>query len=113
MKKNKKNKKNNNYRIYIGIIVLVLVTVFISSNNAKQKEQQNIDDLFDREIILDVQEFSEQGAEHISESGLFSYNSNPPTSGSHYGQAPAWGFYSKEIDDESENETEMGKGLKS
>ena len=97
----KKIKKSNNSYMYIGVVVLILIIAFIFSNKSKQNEQQAVDDLFEKEITLIVQEFKDQGTEHISESGNFEYNSNPPTSGPHYGQAPAWGFYEEPIDDES------------
>ena len=99
MKKTKKN--DNSLKYLLGVVTLALVVTFITSNNAKQKEKAKIDALFDKEIILEVQEFSEQGAEHTSIAGGFNYNSNPPTSGPHYGQAPAWGFYPEPVDDES------------
>jgi len=94
----KKHKKNF---IYIGLIFLLLFLAFFASNKAKQNERQAIDNLFEKEITLDVQEFKDQGIEHVSEPGLFNYNSNPPTSGPHYPRAPAWGFYPEPIDDES------------
>ncbi len=97
----KQRNKNTKTLIIIGVTILLLLFAYISSNKAKQKEQQAVNDLFEKEITLDVQEFKDQGTEHISESGLFEYNSNPPTSGPHYGQAPAWGFYEEPIDDES------------
>jgi len=97
----KQRNKNTKTLIFIGVTILLLLFAYISSNKAKQNEQQAIDDLFEKEIVLDVQEFKDQGTEHISEPGNFEYNSNPPTSGPHYAQAPEWGFYPKPIDDES------------
>lgn len=42
-----------------------------------------------------------QGANHIAEGAAHEeYNSNPPTSGSHYAQAAAWGFYDEQLPDE-------------
>lgn len=98
----KKTKNKKNLILYGGIGVLVILLVaFMVSTNAKKREVENINALFEKEINLDVQEFSDQGAEHIKKPGIFTYNSNPPTSGPHYAQAPAWGFYPKPIDDES------------
>ena len=97
-------KKRNKYSttpIIIGVLLLVLFGAYMFSSQAKLEEKQAIDDLFEQEIALDVQEFTSQGTEHISTPGLFSYNSNPPTSGPHYSKAPAWGFYPEPIDDES------------
>ena len=78
MKKQKKKKSRT--LTYVGGVVLLLLVILILSNQAKKQERQALDDLFDKEIILQVQDFSDQGAEHISESGQFTYNSNPPTS---------------------------------
>lgn len=96
----KQRNKNKKTFIYIGGIVVLLLVSFILSNKAKNDEQQAIEDLFDKEIILDVQDFADQGADHIPDPGQFEYNSNPPTSGPHYGQAPAWGFYPEPMEDE-------------
>ena len=48
------------------------------------------------------QSFAIQGREHISVGDSHpEYNSNPPTSGSHYGQTVNWGVYQDELPDES------------
>ena len=99
-KQNNINKNKKTFR-YIGLGILLLIFTFVFSNNAKKEEEQKIDNLFEKEIVLNIQKFKDQGAEHISEFGNFEYNSNPPTSGPHYAQAPSWGFYSEAIDDES------------
>lgn len=45
--------------------------------------------------------FQEQGRNHIREDEHFTaYNSNPPTSGPHYGLAAEWGIYDEELPDE-------------
>ena len=98
----KKTKNKKNLLLYGGIgVLLLLLIAYVVSNSARQREEDAINALFDKEINLDVQEFNDQGTEHISEPGKFTYNSNPPTSGPHYAQAPAWGFYPDPIDDES------------
>ncbi|KKU11348.1 MAG: hypothetical protein UX17_C0081G0006 [Parcubacteria group bacterium GW2011_GWC2_45_7] len=44
---------------------------------------------------------SAMGREHIAMGATHPpYNSNPPTSGWHYGQAADWGFYDRELPDE-------------
>lgn len=46
--------------------------------------------------------FTIQGKEHIEVGETHSeYNSNPPTSGSHYGDAVDWGVYQDELTDEN------------
>ena len=45
--------------------------------------------------------FANQGQEHIAVNAPHpEYNSNPPTSGWHYGQPAEWGVYTKELPDE-------------
>ena len=45
--------------------------------------------------------FSIQGQEHIAVGATHeAYNSNPPTSGSHYAQSANWGVYQTELPDE-------------
>lgn len=95
-------KKTDKTMKYMVVVFLILLAVsFFISKRAQQKEKASIDKLFNREITLHIQEFKDQGVKHISKPGLFQYNSNPPTSGPHYAQAPSWGFYSEPIDDES------------
>lgn len=83
------------------LVPLLLIIAFITSNKAKKSEEERIDNLFEERVELDVQEFRDQGTDHISTPANFEYNSNPPTSGPHYPKAPAWGFYPEAIDDES------------
>lgn len=46
-------------------------------------------------------EYPNQGQAHIPPGQPHEpYNSNPPTSGSHYAEAAAWGIYDKELSDE-------------
>lgn len=47
------------------------------------------------------QDMSIQGREHIPVGAQHpAYNSNPPTSGSHYAEPADWGFYGRELPDE-------------
>lgn len=94
-------KKKNKTNVYIAIIIFILAAAFLISKQAKQKEIKAIDNLFDKDIVLDVQDFDNQGANHINESTGFEYNSNPPSSGPHFAKAARWGFYENEIPDES------------
>jgi hypothetical protein len=41
-----------------------------------------------------------QGREHVAEGTKVEYNSEPPTSGPHYGEEAAWGVYDRELPDE-------------
>lgn len=40
-----------------------------------------------------------QGEEHVALNYQFTYNSNPPTSGPHYGSPANWGVYDYEVND--------------
>jgi hypothetical protein len=47
------------------------------------------------------QQFANQGQEHIAVGATHApYNSNPPTSGPHYGDPAAWGIYDRTLPDE-------------
>lgn len=47
------------------------------------------------------QSYEDQGATHIAQNELHpDYNSNPPSSGWHYTEPAAWGFYDRELSDE-------------
>lgn len=43
--------------------------------------------------------FPMQGQEHVALNYQFTYNSNPPTSGPHYGSPANWGVYDYEVND--------------
>ncbi len=50
---------------------------------------------------LPVVVYPDQGRDHVAPGQPHPpYNSNPPTSGWHYGQAASWGFYATELPDE-------------
>lgn len=44
--------------------------------------------------------YSEQGRQHVASGNVFEYNSNPPTSGPHFGEPALWGVYKEELTDE-------------
>lgn len=44
--------------------------------------------------------FPIEGREHIADDQHATYQTNPPTSGSHHGQPAEWGVYDKELPDE-------------
>lgn len=43
--------------------------------------------------------YPEQGRDHVSLTHLDTYNSNPPSSGGHYGTSANWGVYDYEVND--------------
>ena len=86
-----KNKK----ALYIfGIAVLLVVVVIVislSKNDEKTKASTS----------LPEETYPIQGRDHIVIGAAHDpYNSNPPTSGSHYEQPANWGFYDTELPDE-------------
>ena len=43
--------------------------------------------------------FADQGQQHVGFDYVYEYNSNPPTSGPHYGDPANWGIYDYEVND--------------
>lgn len=80
--------------IVIGIGALGLIAaigVFQSSQTSL--EAQPLPKRGDPELLKNVQSFPSEGTEHVSESTQLTYNTNPPTSGRHYGKETPGGFY--------------------
>ena len=85
--KKRRNKKNTIWILVILIIVSAIYGIIILIKNVdKTIPGESVPILGSNHI--------QTGAEHEE------YNSNPPTSGSHYAQAPGWGIYSEELEDE-------------
>lgn len=76
----------------VGIAVLILGGLIFWFSTYLQRRSQNLPGVF----------YPEAGRTHIP-SGTHSpnYNSNPPTSGNHYGQSAEWGIYTEELTDET------------
>lgn len=53
-----------------------------------------------RNVNLPGQFIPDQGREHVGPGHQHVYNSNPPTSGWHYGRPAEWGIYKEELADE-------------
>ena len=78
------------YILGVVIIGIIFYGLFLFSQNLKPKGG----DLSQAISIMDT--------DHISENGLLpTYNSNPPTSGPHYGQVASSGFRTKNIPDQN------------
>ena len=83
-------------------IIIVLIIVGFAQLTRKTPEQV----AFEQEVKAislegKVEEFPIEGRDHVSASTSVEYKTNPPTSGSHLGEAKNWGVYSKEIDDKA------------
>lgn len=70
----------------ILIIIIIIIALLIARQLTIKKPGQKITELSREHIAL--------SASHPP------YNSNPPTSGQHYGQPAAWGVYDRELPDE-------------
>lgn len=87
-----------------GLVVAVLVILTIGYQQLTQKSPAQLE--FEQKIAETslegkVEEFEIEGREHVNPGTSVSYQTNPPTSGGHLGQAEGWGVYSKEIDDKA------------
>lgn len=80
--------------IVVGVGALSLIAaigVFQSSQTSL--EAQPLPKRGDSNLLKNVQSFPSERTEHVSASTQLTYNTNPPTSGRHYGTAAQAGFY--------------------
>lgn len=78
-------------RAFIATIVVTIVVVTGVIYYASQPAKND----------LIGQSYDDQGAIHIAQNETHpDYNSNPPSSGWHYAEPAAWGFYDRELPDE-------------
>ena len=87
-----------------GIVIVVLVVGIVGFTQLTKKTPEQIQ--FEQEVkvvSLDgkVEEFPIEGRDHVSAEVSVDYQTNPPTSGDHYGTPTNWGVYDKELQDES------------
>jgi len=79
----------------VGVGIFGYVQLIKKSSEQIELEQRiEIVSLDDR-----VEEFQIEGSDHVLAGTNVSYQTNPPTSGSHLGRAENWGVYDQEIDD--------------
>lgn len=88
----------------IGVIVFVVTLIIFGITQLTKKSPEQIE--FERQVAaasLDgkVEEFPIEGRDHVSAGTNVEYKTNPPTSGSHLGEAKNWGVYGKEINDKA------------
>ena len=79
-------------RIFLGIGIGIVVILAIAGGIAYSRY---------RTAHLPGQFFPEQGREHVAPGYQFTYNSNPPTSGPHFGEPAEWGAYKEELPDQT------------
>ncbi|MHA2060834.1 MAG: DUF3105 domain-containing protein [Candidatus Sifarchaeia archaeon] len=85
------------------IVLAVLVTIVVGYRLATKKSPEEV--AFEQEInevSLEgrVEEFEIEDANHIGAGQTTTYNTNPPTSGSHWANPADWRFNDKELPDE-------------
>jgi hypothetical protein len=83
--------------------ITVLVVAIVGYRLVTRKTPEEI--AFEQEIDVvslegKVEEFEIEGANHVSPGQSVSYNTNPPTSGSHWANPADWRFNDKELPDE-------------
>jgi len=98
--KSDKIKKIRNWGL-IAVVLLVGVFGFIQLT---KKSPEQIE--FEKQVQAvslegKVEEFPIEGRDHVSAGTSVEYKTNPPTSGSHLGEAENWGVYEKELDDKA------------
>lgn len=103
--KRKKAKQQATFKklrnIVITIFVLVVLVVGYRLITKKTPEEIVLEQKID-EISLEgrVEELEIEGANHVGPGETVSYNTNPPTSGSHWINPADWRFNDKELPDE-------------
>lgn len=87
----------------VAISVVVLAVVIVSYRLVTKKSPEKI--AFEQkvyEVSLEgkVEEFEIEGTNHVGPGEKVSYNTNPPTSGSHWATPADWRFNDNELPDE-------------
>jgi hypothetical protein len=102
----KKTEKKQNLIIKTRNIAIVVVLVVFSVLGYLQLTKKSPEEIaFEQEVgevSLDsrVEEFEIEGANHIGAGQTVAYNTNPPTSGSHWANPADWGFNDEGLPDE-------------
>ena len=87
-----------------GLIITALVLVTVGFIRLTQKSPEQI--AFEQQVKAAslegrVEEFPIEGRDHVPAGTDVEYQTNPPSSGAHLGQAENRGIYDKEIDDKA------------
>jgi len=92
-------------RIRIGIVILAFVLLGVAGYRytALRSAKSSVFEQKVKEVSLEgkVQEYPEEGREHVPAGTDVNHSTNPPTSGGHYDDAADWGVYHEEIPDEA------------
>lgn len=88
------------YAVVIAAVVMAVVIVMKKPNTQTSTTSTTSESTIT--LMGMVTEYEIQGTQHVAIGEEHdAYNSNPPNSGWHYAQAPAWGAYKKPLVDES------------
>ena len=87
-----------------GLVAIVTILVIVGFVQLTKKSPEQV--AFEQEVKAaslegKVEEFPIEGRDHVSAGTSVEYKTNPPTSGSHLGEAKNWGVYEKELDDKA------------
>jgi hypothetical protein len=96
--------KKNYVTIFVLIAVVVIAIIVFNSKDSVEKipVEDQVEEVTEDLLVGLVEEYEIQEIKHIAPGEEHeAYNSNPPSSGWHYAQAPAWGIYNEEMVDES------------
>ncbi len=87
--------------VVISVVVLAVVIIGYRLATKKTPEEIAFEQKVD-EVSLEgkVEEFEIEGVNHVGPGETVSYNTNPPTSGSHWATPADWRFNNKELPDE-------------
>ncbi|PIR61956.1 MAG: hypothetical protein COU66_01010 [Candidatus Pacebacteria bacterium CG10_big_fil_rev_8_21_14_0_10_44_11] len=88
----------------LGLLIVILVVVVFGFIQLTKKSPEQVE--FEQQVKAvslegKVEEFPIEGRDHVSAGTSVEYQTNPPTSGAHLGEAEDWGVYGKEIDDKA------------
>jgi Protein of unknown function (DUF3105) len=79
--------------VTLGIVALVAVVVVALIVNERRAESGPVGVTKGEAGCTDIERFEEEGAQHVADGTDVQYETNPPTSGNHYGAPAEPGFY--------------------
>ena len=87
-----------------GLVTVVIIAGVFGLIQITKKSPEQIE--FEQKVEAislegKVEEFEIEGRDHVPAGTAVEYQTNPPTSGGHLGQAEEWGIYDQEIDDKA------------
>ena len=87
-----------------SLVTVIVAAAVIGYMQLIKKSPEEIE--FEQQVAVasldgKVEEFPVEGRDHVPAGTTVEYQTNPPTSGGHLGQAKEWGIYSQEIDDKA------------